>query len=173
MKWGCFVAMSMAFVPMHAGSLASFDARDSIVFPANQAKTLLSQCSRHSPENVTGTWYPTPTQIRELEERLPGPFSSTIKAQESRFHAALSPSQRSNRQYGGVIVGGRRLIYVNVFPHEIVEHAAEVGAMPYWEGNKTWKNTALMVCDGGPSFWGVLYDPDRKIFEDFQFNGYP
>ncbi len=31
--------------------------------------------------------------------------------------------------------------------------------------------TALIVCDGGNSFWGVLYDVETKEFSLLSFNG--
>jgi len=28
-----------------------------------------------------------------------------------------------------------------------------------------------MACDGGPSFWGALYDPDTGSFSELEANG--
>jgi hypothetical protein len=57
----------------------------------------------------------------------------------------------------GIIVGERKLIYVNGFPKDLVP--------------KDWRERFVTVCDGGVSFWGVLYDPQAKTFFDLEANG--
>jgi hypothetical protein len=69
--------------------------------------------------------------------------------------------RQSYRQYVGIVVGGRRLIYVNAFPSEVAEE------------DKDWKTHFLGdICDGGSSFWGVLFDPATGKFIDLETNGY-
>jgi hypothetical protein len=34
-----------------------------------------------------------------------------------------------------------------------------------------WRRQIVAVCDGGPQFFGVEYDPDTKTFSHFEFNG--
>jgi hypothetical protein len=29
----------------------------------------------------------------------------------------------------------------------------------------------MIICDGGKSFWGVLYDPETRTFSQLAFNG--
>lgn len=62
------------------------------------------------------------------------------------------------RQYVGVVVDGRRLIYVNAY-----------AADEPLEGLKTTPVTGW--CDGGESAWGVLYDAESKRFFDLAVNG--
>jgi hypothetical protein len=62
----------------------------------------------------------------------------------------------SYRQYLGVVIGGRRLIYVNVFPRR---------------PSTGWRTHFVRVCDGGAAFWGVLFDPQARRFFSPQFNG--
>jgi hypothetical protein len=61
------------------------------------------------------------------------------------------------RQYVGIVVGGRRLIYVNGF-----------SAQPPLEH---WKTEPVIMCDGGEGAWGVLYDPAKRTFSGLAFNG--
>src|SRR5438034_6887514 len=83
------------------------------VFPPASAGQLLRQCSR-TPTPIQGTWNPSPDQVRLLE----GPLSVLLDRQLSAL--LLPDSLRPHagdyyRQYAGVIVGGRRIIYVNGF----------------------------------------------------------
>jgi hypothetical protein len=40
-------------------------------------------------------------------------------------------------------------------------------------GNFDWPSEPVVVCDGGPAFFGVEYDPEKKTFTHFEFNGPP
>jgi hypothetical protein len=53
------------------------------------------------------------------------------------------------REYVGIVVGGKRFIYVNAYP----------------------AGGPSSVCDGGSSFWGVVYEPEAREFGDLAFNG--
>jgi hypothetical protein len=35
-----------------------------------------------------------------------------------------------------------------------------------------WKHELLMVCDGGPAFFGIEYDPQTNTFDHFAYNGF-
>ncbi|HEX7294400.1 MAG TPA: hypothetical protein VF251_01525 [Pyrinomonadaceae bacterium] len=59
-------------------------------------------------------------------------------------------------QYVGIIVDGKKLIYINAF-----------GAT---EPSDSWKEKAVVICDGGTA-WGVLYDPQTKKFSKLAVNG--
>lgn len=61
------------------------------------------------------------------------------------------------RQYIGVVVDGKRWVYVNAF----WEEGAPSG----------WKREMEIYCDGGPASWGVLYDPVTGRFEGLAVNG--
>jgi len=34
-----------------------------------------------------------------------------------------------------------------------------------------WHKKAVVICDGGEAFWGVVFNPVENIFYDLQFNG--
>jgi hypothetical protein len=62
------------------------------------------------------------------------------------------------RQYVGVLQKGKYFVYVNAFPPrtELAE--------------SSWRTHAIVVCDGGPSFFGALYEPSAKQFVALDFN---
>jgi hypothetical protein len=66
---------------------------------------------------------------------------------------------RLARQYGGLMVSTHKLIYVNAFKIRDI--------------NGDWRKRAISMCDGGPAFFGVEYDPAAKTFSHFEFNGVP
>jgi hypothetical protein len=140
--------------PPAAGAIPTFNAAFGAVFPADRATELLSQCSRTFPR-PEGIWTPNEKHIRELERRLAFELAKALSASASDLQVG-----DYYRQYGGVVVSGRRLIYVNGFHRHIVD--------PH-QGD--WTTKVVNVCDGGESFWQAAYDPDRRTFVVFQFEG--
>lgn len=111
---------------------------------------VLDTCSRPSPGQtpgrVTGYWAPSRQQIEQLESRLPA------------LEAQVPNVTDFDRQYVGIEVEGRKLIYLNAF------HLPDHGDMdPARE--------AIRVCDGGNQFWGALFDPTSGEFSELAFNG--
>jgi hypothetical protein len=76
------------------------------------------------------------------------------------------PLAENYRQYLGIVIGGRRLIYVNVFPRWLVERPELVRIVP-----QDWRRVFVSVCDGGDGFSGALYDPETSRFSSPHFNG--
>jgi hypothetical protein len=66
------------------------------------------------------------------------------------------------RQYAGVVSGGRRLVYVNLFHESFLQFAGP---------DVRWTSQPVVVCDGGDSFWGLSFDVDAKTFSPPSFNG--
>lgn len=157
-----------------AGSLPALNAADGTVFPAEHARELLGQCSRAVPQNVDGTWVPVAAQIRELEARLPQALADAFARKgTSEYQGGRNVvRQRYGRQYGGLVVHGRRIIYVNAFYYSFIdayhESPSDLGA---FKRGLDWHRTTVGVCDGGENFWGVEYDPATGIFSHFAFNG--
>ena len=113
------------------------------------AESILNQCSRDVPV-AESFWTPTKTQIAELEERLKR--LKDLASDRCCNYGKIEGSPRDYpRQYAGVVVRGKKLIYINAG----VPATKEV----------------TMVCDGGKSYWGVLYDPETKTFSELAFNG--
>jgi hypothetical protein len=118
----------------------------SILLPAEKAKELTSQCSRKGPERFSGTWNPTARELTKMEanfEKIIGLKSNP----ESYF-----------MQYVGLLIDGKKVIYINAFRNN--SYTA-----------KNWKTTPIIVCDGGDSFWGIVYDLQKEEFFDLAVNG--
>ena len=114
------------------------------------AAQVLDTCSRDSParhaDGVSGYWAPSRAQVEQLESRL------------AQLQPAIAEPLQSGRQYVGFIADGRQLIYINGFAlpdHSDIDPARE----------------AIQVCDGGPRFWGAVYDPQAGTFSDIARNG--
>ncbi|MBU2050314.1 MAG: hypothetical protein KKH61_15250 [Gammaproteobacteria bacterium] len=116
------------------------------------AAQVLDTCSRSSPGRepgrVTGYWAPSRQQVEQLEARLPSLEAQVPKAADF------------DRQYVGIEMDGRQLIYLNAFH---LPDDADIDPA----------RDAIRVCDGGAQFWGALFDPASGSFSDVQFNGPP
>ena len=116
------------------------------------AAQVLDTCSRSSPGRepgrVTGYWAPSRQQVERLEARLPSLETQVPKAADF------------DRQYVGIEMDGRQLIYLNAFH---LPDDADIDPA----------RDAIRVCDGGAQFWGALFDPASGSFSDVQFNGPP
>jgi len=146
----------LALTPAFAGR-AALDPKAGFIMAPEHARDLLHQCSRATPQDVTGTWQPTPAQTAELDARL----IDAVRRLRPDIHI-------SGRQYAGYVIGGKRSIYVNAFPSSVIDfdHADRA----HWADKAT--HQAVMVCDGGQDFFGALYDPETKTFTQFRFNGF-
>jgi len=141
-------------------------AEDGVIFKPAKAATLLHQCSRDTPQHVTGFWLPQTEQIADLEVRLP----ALVKQEIHRIIGASDQKkdrQMPNylRQYAGLIESGRKIIYVNGFL------ADETYAGDGLRRKTDWRPRAVMVCDGYINYFGVEYDPRNKVFTGLAFNG--
>jgi hypothetical protein len=70
------------------------------------------------------------------------------------------------RQYGGLIVGGKRIIYVNGFHRWFLARSGRNA-----DAWTRWRTIAVRVCDGGLEYFGAEYDPDTRQVDAIEFNG--
>ncbi|MEG2804341.1 hypothetical protein [Stenotrophomonas sp.] len=114
------------------------------------AAQVLDTCSRDSPGReagrVTGYWAPSRKDVEQLEAALP-----SLEAQVPRV-------VDFDRQYVGIEMAGRKLIYLNAFH---LPDTADIDPA----------REAIRVCDGGAQFWGAVFDPASNAFSDVRFNG--
>ncbi|RZJ06153.1 MAG: hypothetical protein EON89_01155 [Brevundimonas sp.] len=125
------------------------------VLPESQIAAMLRQCSRASPLAGQAGWRPSAGDILELERRLPAAIAA---APEARDMLEGRPPEGWLRQYVGLVRDGRRYIYGNYSP-----------ARGGFGGD--WRRTPMIVCDGGPDFFGVEYDVEGRRFTHLAFNG--
>ena len=60
-------------------------------------------------------------------------------------------------------IGNKRYIYINAF-----EINSERDFETFYKG---WKTEPIIMCDGGESYWGVLFDLDKLKFKELVVNG--
>jgi hypothetical protein len=125
------------------------------IFDGDRALELTEQCSRTSPGPVESTWTPTDADVRAMEPAL---------LERVRRELATATGSQENardyvRQYGGLVTGGRRVIYTHGFIERIDDP------------DEGWRTHARIICDGGPITFGVEYDPATRQFSNFAFNG--
>lgn len=134
-------------------SVSVFAQRDkSVLLPESEAKNLARQCSRKPPPKFKKTWQPTGADLKAMESKF-----SKIKGLATTSGGGVEDPEDFYMQYIGIIVKGKRFIYVNAF-----------GGYP--EPPKGWKDHAYVICDGGTD-WGVLYNVETGEFSDLDING--
>ena len=143
-----------------------FPVETAAVFEAEKARELTHQCSRIAPGPVEGAWAPSSADISALEPAL----APLIEAQLENEAATYDEPRWSHgveyyRQYGGLIIGGRRVIYINGV------HKTAIERDPDPEHPLDWRTQAVGICDGGSITFGVEYDPAARSFSNFAFNG--
>lgn len=130
---------------------------DAVILPGSAAATMLRQCSRQAPRPGEATWQPGADDIAALEAALP----AALAAQREGRGLTNAPAGWL-RQYVGIVRGGRRFVYGNFFPREAARYGDDPGR---------WRHEPVMVCDGGPAFFGAEYDLEGRTFTQLGFNG--
>jgi hypothetical protein len=149
MRWGLGIALITTLLG------AAPVPPDVAILSASQIAPMLHQCSREAPKPGEGAWQPNAQDIAALEAALPAALGA-MKAKGVPVRTILLGGFR--RQYVGIVRGGRRYLYGNFFP-------AEAG------GSDRWRREAVIVCDGGPAFFGAEYDVAGHAFTQIGFNG--
>ncbi len=127
------------------GSRADFESTDrGAIVPASEAPNLLRQCSRGNVGGVDSYWRPTRELVSELEERLP-----SFVAGRPEF----AQLDAYTRQYGGLVISGRGLIYVSFVS----------GATP-----DRVRREVVARCGEAATAPGLVFDVDRKTFGELQ-----
>lgn len=151
----CGAVLALACAAAIAGCAGNV--RSAVLGP-EQAEVVAEQCSRPNPPRYESTWLPALQDIQQLEQDLPALNALVPAGGAMQVGDAVAAGGGYYRQYFGIVVHGRRLIYVNAFVESMYR-------------STDWKHYAIVVCDGGAGAWGALYDPASRSFSDFAFNG--
>ncbi|MBS0179127.1 MAG: hypothetical protein JSR20_10250 [Nitrospira sp.] len=154
------------------------------VLEGRHAQQLAQPCSRAKPPAFQDTWQPSEEEIKELEERL-----SLLQHLKSSLcchrDGRIKSVHAYYRQYVGIVVDGRKLIYINAFEirslsedhangevlcREFQPHRSDC-IRNFDQAHERWRQEPITACDGGDSFWGAIYNPQSKDFSDLAFNG--
>jgi hypothetical protein len=121
------------------------------VLPESAAEEATKLCSRPGAPKFDGTWKPTDAEVKLLESRL-----TRISQLRDSAGARVQDPDRYYRQYMGIVVGKRKLIFINAFCDIY---------------NLMWRERFVNMCDGGSCFWGAVYDVATGEFSDLCMNG--
>ena len=156
-----FIILALLLLGSSAKAASPLSDR-AVLLPPAQARHTLQQCSRETPGHVSGVWTVSPAVVATLEQDLPKLSKLVSKTCCGKGLSVSDPSVYY-RQYVGVSIAGHDYVYVNAFRnHPIYFHP---------EDRDRWHSQPQLVCDGGDSFWGVLYDPATRQFSQLSFNG--
>lgn len=145
----CLTLVACTPPPARASFTAPYE-----IFDGERALELTEQCSRPSPGPVGGTWTPTDADIRGMDPALLARVSEELRNANAQENAAAYI-----RQYGGLVINGRRVIYTHGFLQRIDDP------------DEGWRSHPMVICDGGEITFGVEYDPETQTFANFAFNG--
>lgn len=132
------------------------------VLPASQGYAVLRQCSRPAPDSaaVTGFWVPTEAELT-VADSLIAERVQTERNGRSPGRAGPTASMY-RRQYIGLQLGERRVIYANLF----------VGSdRVRGDTGDTWRHDPVLACDGGDGFIGAEIVPESRSLVSFEMNG--
>jgi hypothetical protein len=146
--WITIIALSILTVSLSAQPRKPF-----ALLRQRTATNVSRFCSREGVANVTGSWRPNQSDIEVLESHL-GDIRLLKTNGLGRSIPIISPNQYY-RQYIGIVVEGRELIYVNAFS----------GKPPSY-----WRERIVDICDSGAEGWGAIFDPKHARFYNLNVN---
>jgi hypothetical protein len=148
-------ALAFVFIAILA-SCGHAEAAKRAVLSGSDGGALFKQCSRDVPSPGEGQWKPTDLELDSLEATLPAALSKRPEAKSVDFTKLLSDW---GRQYVGFVRDGKRYIYGNFFAKGTFDSLENELKHP------------MIVCDGGPYFFGVEYDVSAQKVTRLDFNG--
>ncbi len=127
---------------------------------AEKGKGLTRQCSRSSPQGIKEYWKVNEAEVKQLEDhfRMISELTSGCCIEGYK----VTKFENYLYQYIGVTIKGKRYIYINA--------ARIYDGKPREEYDK-WETDPIIVCDGGPGYWGVLFCLEDNTFKDLSVNG--
>lgn len=128
----------------------------SVILPGTEAPAFRTLCSRPGLQSFEGTWELRQEEVDRMESRY-GRLEKLRSSSCCILRERVRDINAYYRQYVGVVLRGRRFIYINAY-------AAE-------SSNTLSDQPEVQVCDGGGSYWGALYDVEKGRFEELAFNG--
>ena len=128
-----------------------------VVFPAEQAKAQRLGDWLAINGQTAEYWTPSEDDVLALENGLGSYLEQT---NSERFNQQPFPIwerlDEYNRQYIGILLDGKKVIYANYFCDSI---------------QTDWRKDFVFVMDGGDCFFQFKYDVDSAEFFDLQVNG--
>ena len=131
-------------------------ARGYVLLPESELNTY-GQFYFFNPRERVGAWLPSESDIDDLEENLSQ--ISHLKAWSRADSRHIENPDRYFRQYLGLTVSGKKLIFVNA-------------TCQFWREDPTeWRRQLQLIDDGGQCYWQAYYEPSTHKFSHLMING--
>jgi hypothetical protein len=143
----CAFATSFALATSTQEAAQLFDPTHGVILSGPEGKAIAEACGGTSSVAHSNL---TPIDIGRVERQL-----APLLAEDLRNSGSTAVPQQYYRQYVSGHLGQRSAIFVNGF-HE----------SPFQESN--WRRSAVIVSDGGDSYWCAVYIKDTGEFVRFK-----
>jgi len=154
-RFTSFVALALfCFAARSTAPPALLANEGPVLLSTKQARLLFKQCSRQAPQFDGTPQRASRPNIDKLERALP----EFLKERQAKRLRIPEPNQAYRGQYAEFKRNGVTYIYGSYFPADDVRDTPLDGK-------------ALIWCDGGASFWGVVFEPATGQFTQFEVNG--
>jgi hypothetical protein len=131
------------------------------ILPETEGLVISMLCSRRHPRTIEGIWTPDAQLVERLDSRL-GPLLQGALALNPRPRPSVTNAAQYYRQYVGLVVDGRRLVYINGF---VSNNRNDPTPPP------AWASRFLDGCDGWELHFGFEFDVIAGRFQNLSFNG--
>lgn len=156
MKYYKSILLLLTFQILIACSAQNMQGEYWVIFSENQTRELgIADWFAQNGES-TDYWTPSENNVLTIENEMVSFFqgnSDAFRLQESPVWERLD---EYNRQYLGIILGEKKIIYANFFCSEF---------------DFDWRKEFVFVMDGGSCFFQFKYDLNTSEFFDLQVNG--
>jgi len=122
------------------------------ILPETAVGQVLNQCSRSTPDKGEATWLPSEREVARIDAALPDALRAAGHAE------ATDAIATSRKQYVGIVRGGKQFLYANILGGFSVEDI-------------DWMHVPIVICDGGPTLFGVEIDVETMQITHFDANG--
>ncbi len=123
----------------------------------SEGKRIMKQCSRGTPKKVKSFFYVQDSTLNIIKEEF-----DKIKEVKSSYNSYINDLDYYAYQVIGLVIKKDSFIYINAFP--IRDKNPD-------DVKKYWRKDAVVICDGGHNYWGILFNIKKKTFSDLNRNG--
>jgi hypothetical protein len=132
------------------------------VLPAIEGFKVAHPCSRRWPDKIMDVWIPDRDVIARFDRELAPLVQGALE--RSPMPRKLTWSSGSYyRQYVGLVIDNRRIVYANAFLPLVTPHRPS-GV------SDTWQTQIVNACDGGERFFGAEFDVESGRVKYLAFN---
>lgn len=147
----------LVFLLNHQTSIGqeyTFKPNYSTILNSEKGKEVMNQYTRCVPQNISGFWNLTQSDINKLENNFKK--IQNLKSSKCGVEGSISDLNIYLFQYIGITIGSKKLLYINAFASR--------------DSKNVWKTEPVKACDGGIYFWGAIFDLETLEFNNLEFN---